>query len=567
MVRLTRFLFAAAIAFSALNCASGEDPSGVEGAATVRDNIPGTLVITSPERAAFIAKTDGALEIVGTGASTALTVNGKSVKVDADGSFKARMIPEPGLNVIVAVDGDSRLETPFVYGNFAPFDEQVPHAVAVNVGAKAIHGAPPVASLTTIANMVLKDQNLVGLLEGQNFAGEFAGANFNYRIDRATVGAMRIDLDTSASGLGVKAVVDRLAVKGNLTIRFGFTKTDDVTISVNKGTVTGDAKLAVNDGVIGGEVPDAEVKIDGFKYDSNNAGFPCCVDGIITNVIQGRIEGVLRDAIRNEVPKAVKLTLEGMGLPTELDLTGIGFAKPIPLASRFDSLDFSTDGGTLTASLLFGRTFEPNEPGSRAPGWLKLGDASLARKMTVGDGLGVSFSLDSINQLFFALWGSGSLARPMPNFDPLSDIQITPELPPMISVTEAGAVRVALGEVKLRAKLSGNPFTAAISIMQDVLPSVEEQTLTLTPQGEPLLSITWLDADAVPEGLRKVVVGVAKGQIATYLKPFHFPIPDIALDALGPSFRDHSLAIQAPKLDIDGPAARLALSGEMLMVR
>src|SRR5690606_13563442 len=121
VMRLRSFLLAASIALIA--CSSEEPRGGGEDG--IVENVPGSLVITSPARGAFIDEQSGPVIVRGTGATKALTIDGTPAKVAPDGSFEAVIEPKRGLNLVLAVDGESRLESPFLYGKFLPADRPV----------------------------------------------------------------------------------------------------------------------------------------------------------------------------------------------------------------------------------------------------------------------------------------------------------------------------------------------------------------------------------------------------------------------------------------------------------
>lgn len=563
-MRVGRFLVAAAFAVLTTHCAS-EEPKTEE--AQVTENVPGDLVITSPTRAAFIEGEVGkTVEVKGTGATPDLTINGQKAEVAPDGSFHAKIKPAGGLNIIVAVDGESRLETPFLYGKFAPMTEPVAQAVALDIGAQGISGAPPAASITSVANQFLESKNFAEMVEGMEQKGSVAGQSYTVTVTRARYEGITVGLAPRNGGLHANVTVRGVAVDAKVTAKILFaTVNATLKATATNATARGDADISLDEetGTVGAAMPSAEVKLDGFRIDVK--GLPSVLDTIPTNVFRPMIERGLADFIKNELPKAVALTLEGLGLPKQLDLSAVGVQKPIPIATKFDGLEFDNGGATVTASVLFGQPFKKEQPGGKAPGWLKLGgplgDTERASS------LGVSVSLDSVNQLLFAAWGSGDLTVPVPDVLTLTDIKLTPKLPPVVAATDKGAVRVALGEVLIEANLAGKPFKAAVSVMQDVDPDMNGKELVLTPKGEPTLSITWLEADNIVDAMRNIVTTGAKEQMGKLLKPFKFPFPTIALDALGGPFAGQSLALGMPEIDVDPKAARLSLSGAMALVR
>src|SRR6185369_7164300 len=86
-MRFHTFVVATTLAVLGINCSSEEPaPKPDDG---VTEAHPGNLVITSPERAAFIeGATDrsGSVEVRGTGVTSELTINGQRAEVAADGS-------------------------------------------------------------------------------------------------------------------------------------------------------------------------------------------------------------------------------------------------------------------------------------------------------------------------------------------------------------------------------------------------------------------------------------------------------------------------------------------------
>jgi hypothetical protein len=560
-MRFPQLVLVATLAASALHCSS-EEPATAPDESIVESH-PGALVITSPTRAAFIEDNGSPVEIRGTGATKALTINGAAAEIAADGSFTAKVTPTKGLNLVVAVDGESRLETPFLFGHFLSPETPVAHAIALDIGFRGISGVAPAASLESVINLALAKRDFIGGFKGQSFSGNVSGASWTFAVTGGRNGAASVDLATAAKGLGVTASVKDVVLDGRLTLgALGQTYARDVRITVDGATVTGDLQLAVDEakGALTAAIPTAEAKLDGFRFDTDNAGFPCCVDAIITGVMKPKVEQTIRDGIREQVPKAVQLTLDGIGIPKELAFAKAGLNVKIPLSTRFDGADFNLTGGTITAATLFGGKFPAGTPGATAPGWLSLAQpyAAPSARPPV---LGVSFSIDAVNQLMFAAWGGGGLAFTIP--EPLN-AKLTPALPPIVSVQDNGALRIGLGEILVQRSTSDKPF-AAVTVMQDIAPSGEADALVLTPKGEPTVSIAWL-SDEIAEGGRNIIAAAAKEQLGKFLKPFRIPVPKFALDRLGAGFVGQSLAITSPSVVVN-KNGRVLASGEITLLK
>jgi len=556
-----------ALALASAHCSS-EEPAPRQDDAVI-DNHPGDLVITSPKRAAFIEGDDGAdVEIEGTGATSELTINGQRADVSADGSFHAKVKATAGLNIVKAADGESRLETPFLFGHFVSKDTPVARAAAIQIGPEGMNGAAPLTSLSSITNQFLDGQDLMKAVKGKTFSGTIPGGSWSYKVTDAKYSDATAAFAPGQRGVDVDAALKDVEVDGTLTMTvFSKKYTGPVKMTADRATITGDVELSVDadEGKLSAKMPTAEANLENFKFDSNNAGFPCCVDSIAKSFLEPKIEEAIRDQVKEIVPSSLALTLDGVGLPKELDLSAAGIARPIAVTARLDDATFDQSGGNLSAAILFGDgSFGPTTPGFKAPGWLKLGgEAARARPV----GLGVSFSLDAVNQLFFAAWGTGALTRSLPDAPPVTGLKLDPALPPVLLAADGGALRVALGEVVVNAAFGGGePFTAAVSITQDVVPGTEGQDLVLTPKGEPELSITWLDAENVADGVRTIIAAAAKEQIQKFLKPIKIPFPAIGLDKLGASFAGKSLTLAEPTVAVDRASARVSVAGSIALV-
>jgi hypothetical protein len=572
-MKLSLSIAAALVTLGAVHCSS-DDPKKPNDGTT--DNHPGSLVITTPERAAFIEGDDGAnVEVKGTGASagTELTINGEHADVAADGSFHATVTARKGLNVIAAVNGDSKLDSPFLFGHFAKQGTPIKEAAALNIGIGALNGQAPATSFSTIANAFIAKQDLVTAIKGQTMNGDVLGAKWSFKVTNAKYESVNVGFNPAAKGVDVKAAVKKVVVDGTLSMDVLVKKySGPVKLTAEQALVTGNALLALEkDEALKVAMPAAEAKLEKFKIDSNNIGFPCCVDEIASGFLGPMIEKSIADQIKQQIPSALELTLDGIGLPKQIDVPSLGIA-PIPINAKFDSVEFDLGGGTLTASVLFGGPtggFDPSMPGSKAPGWLQLGQP-LARPSRAGTSpFAISLSVDAVNQLLFTAWGVGSITRTLPDTPPVSGLKIDPKLPPVITVGEGGALRLGLGEVVVDATLGSTPFTAALTVQQDVEPKADAQQggLVLEMKGDPKIAITWLKADEVADGVRTIITGAVNDQLKKLLKPITIPLPKISLEQLGEGFAGQSIAIMTSSLEVDRNTARVKVGGSLSLVQ
>jgi hypothetical protein len=539
-MRLRPFLLAASIALFA--CSSEEPKTGES---DVVENVPGALVITSPSRASFIESKGGPVVVRGTGATKALTIDGNAVNVSADGSFEATIDAKPGLNLIEAVDGESKLEVPFLYGEFLPANQPVSHAIAIDIGALGLAAPAPAASLTSIVNLALEGRDLIAAMRGKSFSGNVLGGSWSFQLTGGSHAKATASLASADKGPLVSASARDLVIEG--TMAFG-SLTRAVRITSTEAKISGVAELSVKDGVLGAAMPDADIDLPGFRIDSGNG----TIDQVVSLVVRPIIESVLADAIKDQIPNMVKLTLDGIGLPKELDLSAMGLQAKVPLATKFDAAAFDPSGGTITIATLFG-----GAPAENAPGWLKLGGA-FSPGMGRAPAFGASFSIDTVNQLLFAAWATKSLSFGA------QGMRLAPALPPLVAIDNTGTLEVGFGEVLVQREGSDTAM-CAVTARQKIDLAADGDALVLAPKGEPKLSITWLSGQR--NALLEAIVEAAKGQVTKILKPVRIPMPKMGLSKLGASFADQSLAITDARITVDRTRGRVAAAGAMSLVK
>lgn len=539
----------------------------------VVENHPGELVLTSPTRAAFIEgdlQTPTPVTVKGSGASSALTINGEHVDVGVDGSFETKVVPVGGLNLIVATDGQARLETPFVYGHFVPVSTAVANAISIELGKDGLEAPLPNASITSAANLALEGRNVVEALRGKTLEGAVTGASFAFTVTGGRHEVPKVQLNSGEVGVGATVQVSKLAVDGNLTIRVaGVPYSHAVRISVDKATILAQSKLSVlqESGALDVQVPVADVFLDGFRFDSNNAGFPCCVDSIVTSYLRGYVEDGVRNGLKNELPRALGLTLEGAGLPNEIDLSSMGVPVRVGIETKLDRGVFDARGGFLSAGVRFEGHAPVGSAGAAAPGWLKLdpkldpGNTPNFESIRTARPFAVSVSIDAVNQALFAAWASGGLSYVAP--DPLK-AKLTPSLPPLVGFS-GDSLQVQLGEVLVQRSDGNAPFAAA-TIIQGVSAKIDGDALVLAAEGEPTVSVTYIADGSVGSGLN-LIANAARDQIQRIVKPFRVPIPKISLAKLGAGFATQSLSLSSGSLKVNRATNRIGIDGSMVFVK
>ena len=564
----------ALVLLGAFGCGGNSDaavmPSPIpDSAPVVEENEPLKLELLQPARAAFIAASEGPeIEVVGRGASPGLTVNGESVTPLLDGSWKTVVSAHTGLNVIHAEDELSSVDSPFLFGTFAAPSKALPAALSVRINANGFKNADPkIATLTRLAKLAVDDIDLLGQLKGQTFSGTFTGGSWSYKVSSTSYAGVKVSFAPRSGGASFEAAVNKVAVKGVLAVKVLFTKTDNATIAVDSTTVRGDIDAALVNGALTAKGSSITSKLLGFSYDSNNAGFPCCVDWILTKVMQSNIESAVKEKVKEVMEGKVAFALNQLGLPSTIDLSSTGFPAKIGIKQVFDGASFTASGATLTARLHFTGKYAADAPGATAPGWLKVGSKPLTLATTSPHG--VTLALDAVNQALFTVWGQNALTRTIDNVPLVGSVTLTPMLPPVVTMTPEGKLIAALGEVVVEAALAGNPWKAAVSIIDEVTPSLSAAAgkLTLAPSKSPQISLTWLDADQVAPSLRAVIQALILKQVPLLLTPIALPLPSLPLAALAPS---QALMVAAlgptSTLTLDLKTHRAAIQGALMLM-
>ncbi len=512
--------------------------------------VTGPLVITSPERATF-HRTGEPLVVRGTGATNALLVNGKPAVVKEDGSFEAPFTPIPGLNLISAVDGERTVELPIVYGDYASPDAWAPSAITVDLGPAGFTAPDPAASLSTLATGAIAGQDIGAALAGTTQSGSAIGIEYTFTVTSATYESAVANVTPAQGGPNVAVTITKLVADGTMTIDG---KTGPVQVTATQGVVAGVVTFAVDpNGKLLTSMPDANATLTGFKFESGNP----LLDLAITAILKSKIEQEIAKAIKEKLAPALQGAFDQIALPTELDLSALGLAAPVALASKFDAAKFDPFGGTLSLTAHFGGPLPAGSPGATAPGPLVLGAPFQVGKDRPPS-IGISLSMNAVNQLLYAAWGPGTIAFKA------ARMTLSPKLPPIAMVGENGELTLGLGEVLVTQEGQTQPMAAA-TVFQGLEGAAEADKLMLRPKGEPRLHITWLTGEPGPA--RDIIATAAKSQLKDALKPIEFPLPKIALDGLSPSFAGRSLAVGDTKVAVVPSVARVSATGTMSLVK
>jgi hypothetical protein len=533
-------------------------------------NFPGELRILEPARASFVKQSfTGVVQVRGEGASAELTIGEQTITPAADGSFETTVAAVPGLNLLRVVSGEDAVDTPFLYGSFAPATEAVPAAVAVRINEQGFASQDDdEVSLEMLANRALEDVDLLAALQGKKLSGSVAGAKWTFDVQSAEYGKTRVELGPRAGGATFEARINDVRVEGKLSVKvFGVGPSGDVSMTADAAEVGGDIGVRLEGSALDATASEVQTTLKGFQYHSGNAGFPCCVDDIMTGILRPKIEEAAQTQVRDALRESFVFALSQLALPEEMDLEGAGFPATITIDEEFDGAKFGKDGAELSAAVRFHHAFAESDPGAQAPGWLKVGKAP--GKMSTDPAFGVSISIDALNQALFAAWGQNGLERSVEDVPLAGTLHLAPRLPPVVLADEGGNLHAAAGEIDITAEIGGSPVHAALTVQDPVAVHIDAATssLVLTPGPEPKISITWLEDDGLTEEFRQTVESMAIDMLPSLLGPIALPIPSIPLGAVAKSFGDDVAVLgSGAKLRIDGETSRASIEGKLTVV-
>jgi hypothetical protein len=567
---------ALALGFGLLGCGGSDALEDDDGDAQVLtpdpvfvEHYPGELLITSPPRGAFIPVEAGnVVTVVGSGATKDLTVNGLPVAPTPDGSFTTDVVLGTGLNLIRVVNGESSVDTPVVFGAFAPVEQAVPSAVTVRVNRRGFANPDTsVVSLELLANRALDDYDILATLQGQVFSGSVPGGSWTLQVTGASYTGTDVEVAPESGGAAFTAMVHGVQVHGQLTIDILFSKTDSVTISADAVRVDGIINAGLQGSSLAASGAWANTNVQGFGYSSGNAGLPCCVDSILTGYLKPKVEDAIQEQVQGLMSQELAFALEQFSLPASIDLSAAGLPTTLGIQTYLDGASFEADGVTLSAAANFMSPLQPGQIGELAPGWITIAQPMAAPPLDPS--FGVSVSLDALNQALHAVWAQNGLMRRLEGLPMVDIVDVEPRLPPMVLPNGNGGLSARAGEIVLHTSFNDVPIQAALSVIDDVYLQLDPvtQQLQLVPGPEPIVSVTWLQSEGLADGVRKLIKSSIIDMIPTLLTPVSMPLPTLPLGVITPSFNGSMGALSpSTQLVIAGDTARMNLYGDLAIV-
>lgn len=367
------------------------------------DEIQPTLEITSPER----GTTSESTSITVTGRAIdngplTVTVNGQTVTPATDGTFSVTLEVVPGMSIIEthAIDAggnDMRDVRAVLAGNLAPTDGSISSPVAARAGATA---------LTAVGN------TLATQAEAIDFTSAAQAMNPVYnntgclgaRIDLTSVDLSNIDvaLVPDTGTLTTDVEIDNVVVRAHANFKVACVGgSTNITVRASKARIHGDLGVTVSGaGNVRTSLAGTSVALDGFTVDVG--GVPGAIESLLKGEVRKAVEKALVDVIKAQVPDFADTALAGLVTkPVAFDL--LGNATSIGIAPAI--VDLSPDG--LFVSLDTTIAVAGGEGGVFVP----MSAAASPALMDGSSDLGIALANDTINQLFAAMWATGSMEQ------------------------------------------------------------------------------------------------------------------------------------------------------------
>jgi len=583
------------------------------------------LTIDTPTRAATLQDLD-VVVVAGTVSSPAglidhVTVGGVDVGVTNEGLFSTTVVPQIGLNILVAsatndIDQEDQVAQSFLYGEaFHPMGTlqdptMLPGAMGLWLSPDAFDdgNTGDVDDFSTLAWMMLTSVDLNAMIPSplfpQNDRPSIGWCDYDVEVSDVDITFDEVSFSPVAGGLQAYVEIEDLYAYVSATSDdgIGFDSCPDALGPVTANLVTIDAMLTVEvvDGkpVVSIASPDdLDIELYGFDWtlEGGAASFFDVFMGLVLGTVEDKIVSALQDQVTDSIVPMVN------GLLTDFTSFERIFVIPafraggnsavVNLSAALADADFADTGVHL--SLAIGSKAE-DEVASDAPGTLAAASCEedpkppydKLPKTSVTEAY---LNVDLSNQLLFSLWSSGythmtitedtlgTMAEDYGLHDP--HITIAPQLPPVLSTcTTLGDAEIQLGDVHVVAEfdtaagpLSLDVFASAVVGADLTIFEVDDGPNALgigavTP-GTVVLDLQSLEGnlvfsdEAIELLLGSILSDILAGDLLSGLVGA-FPLPSVPIGGIIPG-QDPDATLSFDPHTLNGDGAHLILGGNL----
>lgn len=439
------------------------------------DSTGPTLVVEEPERGAWVRGSGGTVS--GSceepySSLEELTVNGEPVEVADDGSFSTSVAYDFGLNIVETAatdsDGNRTVDTRAVLaGEFWPYGDSLTDGIVARLnqdgfdeievlGESLINGTD-LAALVPSPAYETSSESCVDVIFDEVCITWYG---ITLYLTNPSIGGSDLELDpTSAGTIDATFTVYTPSIdwEADGTV-LGIDMSADGNIYADNITIALSLQPYVSGGELGVNVVSAAMSTAGFSFDWDSwiydvmDFFGLDLSGLVEGYLSDAVEGLMTDEIPSMLADVVG-DLE-ISMPIELG-EDVFQLDAVPSSVSVDDLGLTLGLGTLftTASWDHAET----GLGSLWAGY------SLPVYSSASPDLQLSVSLDFVNELLYAFWGSGVLDISMSSSELGLDLSsvgdylgftelnivVYPELPPVVVPGSGAMGELQIGDLEI----------------------------------------------------------------------------------------------------------------------
>jgi len=428
---------------------------------------PPELTVTSPKRG-MLQSNAGRIVVQGTalpgadGASvTKVMVNGVRATLAANGSFTAAIdVPAGAMlleTVAITEDGGTATDARAVQiGQLRPVGSNIERAVTASLSADAF------ARLSVAAGAIIKTKDLTALLAPLQPMANLGDslANLKLSVTKLTLTDAKFRLVPVDGGLELTAEIAGLSVAANAA--YGGTLVPDgttaVTITADQMTIAG-TLVVTPAGTAGFVTTIASPTVRATNLQLKASGLAGTILDLLNRNLDSTIQKVTTRSAELALQPLLNEALGALAGPQRFDVLG----KKVDLQASPSAITFTRAGALVTINLL-----AKIEGSESSPGFIFTPNGAPA--MTVGNGIQLGLADDLVNELLAEVHALDLLDLRLEQdfgvFD-RADIKLT--MPPMISASSDGALRLVLGDMIASFSKQDKPLiSAAINAQVDL---------------------------------------------------------------------------------------------------
>ncbi len=460
------------IGILALSVGCGSSP-GPEEEPRAYDEYAPTITITSPQRGLI---EDNSTELMVEGLVTddvsgvaLVYVNGQPAVVKPDGTFRAPIALESGLNVIEtkatdAVGKEAADVRAVLVGEFAPADESVGDGLGFRINSQTL------SVLETIAADSIANMDIESAIVSQSPLARFDKLVFHgwVRADTASLGGVSsISITPSDGGIIFDIILEDLHVEG--IIDRDSSADRRYTLDVKKIHILGEMKISLDGDNLKFNTNSTWVNIREQDVDFNSTLFYDFIFGVFVDASSDFSKG-LEKVAREQLPAQIDAFLADFLSTKTVNLLG----QSIEMDIVPSQVSFDDTGGLIAADTRI-------VAGNGASGFYRTHVALPDTVRSSSDSaLQLGVADDVLNQLLSTLWGSAGVIHSIPIAadsqlslgGQVARLDVNPLLPPVAGADGDGPLSLGVGDLMVSAYDSSDTELFHIAVALETMLSV-----------------------------------------------------------------------------------------------